>query len=303
VEARQFRLFFLCGSTADSNSKGVRVKSLISKKKRLIFITILFAAGAAVADEKNDSNFSPATLYLRGIEIDAEVIINDHLVKQPVSGPILTPPGYLHIMVGVKDTVFHKSFFIHPNEHKIFNLKTNPAYGAIDLISEPGGASVSFDGKGAGVTPFLDSLIMPGLISVTIDKYGYDTIRKEIQLLPQEVLEMTCEMKHTSSWLDSVSKAKALHRRKMLFVQRIVYGAIGFAGGSIAMYFDRTAQNNITVADASADAYDKVSSGFQGYKDTYNRSRESAQKNMDKRNVSTAVAAAATVGFAITFFF
>ena len=263
----------------------------------------MLAAGFTAADEKNDSNFSPATLYLRGIGKDAEIVINDHPVKWSMAEPLVIPPGYLHVRVQTNDTEVLKSFLILPNERKTFDFRINPDYAGIDLISKPPGASVNFDGKMAGVTPFRDSLVTPGLISVTIDKHGYDTVKQELHLLPQEVLELTWEMKHSLAWLDSMSRAKTMQRKKMLFVQRIVYGAVAFAGGSAAAYFDRTAQNNIASATTSADAYDKATAGFQGFKDTYNQDRELAQKNIGRRNISAGIAAAAAVGFAVTFFF
>jgi hypothetical protein len=261
------------------------------------------AASFATAEEKSDSNFAPAALYLRGIDKNAEVLINDHPVKWSAAEPLLVPPGYLHIRVEDNDTEVQKSFLILPNDHKTFNFKINPDSAGVEVVSKPSGATVSFDGIRAGIAPFRDSFITPGLISVTIDKYGYDTIKQELHLLPQEERVLTCEMKHSMSWLDSVSKVKALRRKKALFYQRVLYGAIVFAGGSAAAYFDQSAQNYSTAATTSANAYDKAASGFQGFKDAYNQNRDLAQKSIIRRNISSGIAAAAAVGFAVTFFF
>jgi hypothetical protein len=281
---------------------GAKVKNLF-KKGRYIFIATIVAAGVSAADRENDLNFTPATLLLRGIESDAEVMINDNLVEPPVSVPILTPAGYLHLVIGVKDTVYQKSFFIHPNERKTFNFKSDPRFAAIYLISEPLGASVSLEGKKMGVTPYHDSLIVPGPVNLTVDKNGYGTIRKELQLLPQEELELTLPMEHSAVWFDSVTMTKSSHRKKTLSVQRIIFGAISVTGGGIAAYFDWTAQSDIAAATASADAYDQATSGFQAYKDAYMMNRASARKNIGRRNLSGLITAAAASGLMVTFFF
>jgi hypothetical protein len=264
---------------------------------------IMITVGIVSAGGKKAPDTSAAVLYLRGVEAGSEVFVNDSQVRQTFRDPIEVGPGYLRLRVLTGGSEVRKAFLIQRGERKIFNMKANPDNGLIDVITEPAGASVSLDEKKAGVTPHLDSLVAPGLHTLLLEKYGYDAISKQINLLSQEELELTFEMKHSTAWLDSVSGAKIRLRKRSALVQRIVYGAIGCIAGGGALYFDHSAQSDISAANTTAAAYDKAGAGFEGLKAGYGLSRDLARKDIDRRNISGAVAAVAAVGFSITFLF
>ena len=259
-------------------------------------------AGSAVADDETDSG-PTAMLSLRGVPDTAVIFINNNPVPPPFSKPIEVPAGAVELRITTNGMEIKKSFLLIHDEQKVLNFSSNPDYATVDVISEPLGAAVFLNSKTAGVTPFIDSLVTPGYCSIVIKMYGYDSVKKEVNLLPQEQVELTYELKHSRAWLDSIAVAKIRQHKKLQFIQRLVYGAIGIAGGGIALYFDRTAQRNIDIANTSAEAYDSAKSGFQGYKNDYDQSRASAKINIDRRNISAAIAVGAAAGFFITFLF
>jgi hypothetical protein len=244
-----------------------------------------------------------ATVYLRGVPNSASITINDDPFRLSNTEPITLAPGTIQLRVYSGGTQVLKSFSVKAGDVKVINFSGNPDFSVVDVITDPLGADICIDRKKAGETPFLDSTVEPGSHEITIQKYGFDPIVKEVNLLPQEELELTFELNQSKAWLDSVARAKIVHRQKRRFVQRVVYTALGAVCAGAVVYFDQAAHKNIDNAEASARTYEGVQAGFDKIRTQYYDNRTAAKNNIKLRDISAVLAGGTVLGFALTFIF
>jgi hypothetical protein len=260
-------------------------------------------AMAGTNSAKTADSGTMATLCLRGIPKTAVITINTTAYDQPLSGPITLNPGSVQLSISSEGTQILKSFSVKAGDVKVINFSNNAEYASVDIISEPIGAEILIDERKKGQTPFVDSLVQPGFHVISIKRVGYNPVIREVNLLPQEELELSYELTRSKAWLDSISRAKVIKRQKRRFVQRLVYTAMGVACAGAAGYFEIAARNNITTANDVAQTYDKEESGFDQLRARYYDNRNAASKNIKRRDLSAELAGVAAFGFLLTFVF
>lgn len=268
----------------------------------ILVLAMLVMAYAGQPTLKTPSG-GKAIVYLRGVPNSASVTINNDPFRLSNTKPITLAPGTIQLRVYSGGTQVLKSFSIKAGEAKVINFKGNQNYSVVDVITDPLGAEVSIDEKKSGVTPFIDSLVEPGSHVITIKKYAYEPIIKEVNLIPQEELELTFDLKQSKVWYDSVTKVNSVHRRKRRFFQRVVCTAVGAVCAGATVYFDQAAHRNIDNAEAAAAAYDGVQTGFDELKTQYHDNRTSAKNNIILRDMSAVLTGGTALGFAMTFVF
>jgi hypothetical protein len=266
----------------------------------LLALLIAAYAGQGKQEEPHDSL---ATIYLRGVPKSASVTINDNPFRLIKTKPITFPPGMIQLRVSSGTTQMVKSFSLKAGESKVLNFNGNINYSLVDVITDPLKAEVYIDGKKAGETPFVDSLVQPGAHTIAIKKYGYDPVTREVNLVPQEELELAFDLNQSKAWVDSVAKAKTVHRQKRRFVQRVVYTVLGATCAGAAVYFEFAARQNIKNADYSASTYDGAETGFDDLRTQYYDNRSAAKENIRRRDIAAAVSGGIALGFAFTFVF
>ena len=267
------------------------------------FVLAMLVAAYAGQRKPEKPGDSMATVYLRGVPKSASVTINDNPFRLSKTKPITFPPGMIHLRVSAGAMKMVKSFSLKAGEAKVLNFNGNPNFSLVDVITDPLKAEVYIDEKKAGVTPFLDSLVEPGSHVIAIKKYGYDSVVRKVNLVPQEELELAFELKQSKAWLDSIAKAKTIHRQKRRFIQRVVYTVLGAASAGAVIYFDFAAQQNIKNANTSADTYSRVDTGFNELRTQYYDNRSAAKENIKRRDIAAAVSGGVALGFALTFIF
>jgi hypothetical protein len=260
-------------------------------------------AMAGANSAKTADSGTTATLCLRGIPKTAIITINNTAYDQPLSGPLTLAPGSVQLSISSEGTQILKSFSVKAGDVKVINFSNNAEYASVDIISEPIGAEILIDERKKGQTPFMDSLVQPGFHVISIKRVGYNPVTREVNLLPQEELELSYELTRSKAWLDSISRAKVIKRQKRRFVQRLAYTAMGVACAGAAGYFEIAARNNITTANDVAQTYDKEESGFDQLRARYYDNRNAASKNIKRRDLSAELAGVAAFGFLLTFIF
>jgi hypothetical protein len=269
----------------------------------IFVLAALIVAYAGERKPQTPSSGGKATVYLRGVPNSASITINDDPFRLSNTEQIVFPPGKIQLKVSYGTTQMVKSFSVGAGEVKVINFNVNPDFSVVDVITDPLGAEVSIDEKKAGETPLLDSTVEPGPHAIVIKKYAYETIVKEVNLIPQEELELTFELKKSKVWADSVNKIKTVKRQKRRFIQRVVYTALGAASAGAALYFDQAANKNIRDAGAFAQTYDLAESGCDDLRTQYYDNRAAAKENIERRDIVAAVSGAIALGFALTFIF
>jgi hypothetical protein len=253
--------------------------------------------------ENSQAADGSATVYLRGVPATASITINNDVVRHTFSEPIILPAGTVQLVINDEGIKIMKSFLLRSGDVKVINFSGNPDFSTIDVISEPLGAHVWLNDRDRGATPYLDSLVEPGSYTMTIKKYGYDPVVKQVDLLPQEEMELTFELTRSKAWLDSVERVHYEHRQKRRFVQRVVFSSLGIACAGAAAYFDLSARKNIAHADELAQTYDGANDGLADLKGQYYTNRDAARGNIKKRDISLGLGVGTILGFAMTFVF
>ena len=69
-----------------------------------------------------------------------------------------------------------------------------PIYGSLNVSSEPFGADILLDGKKVGTTPKLINNVLVGSYRVTVEKNGYKSVSRTVNVNEDKMTELTLEM-------------------------------------------------------------------------------------------------------------
>jgi hypothetical protein len=75
-----------------------------------------------------------------------------------------------------------KDFEIKTGQEHQLSLHPKPRQGSLDLISDPFDATIKIDGKEYGKTPITVENLLIGTYSIEIEKMGYVTFKKEVEI-------------------------------------------------------------------------------------------------------------------------
>ncbi|NLD99577.1 MAG: PEGA domain-containing protein [Fibrobacter sp.] len=165
---------------------------------------------------------------LKTIKINSEpsgatVIVDDS--TRGISPVILQlEPGNHQIVLRKKGFYLKRAEFVVDSLSPEELVLTLQQPGSLLIKSEPAGAEVLIDGQNQGVTPILQKQLKPGNYPIKIQLTDYEPIEKEIELKSGASDTLNFVLKHTASYIDSVT---AVTSRKKQFEKRLHLGIVG----------------------------------------------------------------------------
>ena len=155
----------------------------------------LLEAGSVTVDDPNNKkvvnislkpNFAKVTI---NVDNNAEIWVNGEKKGEGSwSGNLGAGTYELEAKKeGHRSTTITQDFIV-TSEPQIVKLQTpTPIYGEVDINSSPGMADIFIDGKKVGQTPQLISNIIVGHHSITIEKKGFKSVNKSIEIKEEEI--------------------------------------------------------------------------------------------------------------------
>ena len=180
----------------------------------IVFIASLLLAGipaALAANEANDSIPYGGTITVLSYPPGAAVFLNGEYRNNTPATFLNVPPGKYQINVtlaGYKEETFTTAIINGSKREIGVNLEnlssapaptlTYPGVGSIAVDSNPGGASVSLDGKAVGSTPVVKAALVLNAVpsgnhTVTVELRGYPVYTSTVTVTKNHVVKVSAD--------------------------------------------------------------------------------------------------------------
>jgi hypothetical protein len=260
--------------------------------------SVILNAGETVAIEKKMTGIY-ADLSLSTIPPGATLYINNRSCgTTPFHSSNMSPGSYrLRLELPGYESM-EGNVTLKNGESRTVEKKMIGAYGKLSVSTTPPGATVFFNDKQSGITPYSDEKMKCGIYSLKLKLPGYADITPEnITINKETPTNLQYTFSRSKAWIDSVDVARHKHCR---LVRRILFGSLAAATACAGWYFDSQVSDEVKKQNKIQSEYDKATSGFGDLAKRYDDAGNKAHDYAITRNILYSLSGIFAIGFVVS---
>ncbi len=200
---------------------------------------------------------------------------------------------------------FSRTLDLAQGAHEMVQQKMVSVFGSLSVTSEPTGARVFLKEQDVGTTPYTNNHLQPGDYVLRVQLDTYEPVNENVPVAKNNSITKKYDLKHTSTWFDSVKTAQKKIHKQQQWVRRIMFGS--FAAGSFfgGVYYNSSVLDGYDKQKKIQQEYDQVYGNidvkeFQIYENRYNIVKSKTQDDAIKRNLLYGLAGLFAAGLLIS---
>jgi hypothetical protein len=232
---------------------------------------------------------------------NSQITIDSSTALPDSSGWYTIKPGLRKIeLYRSEKLVYTSTRLFSENEEKKYVFYCNEDCGGIEVTTVPPGAHLVIDEEYNATTPAVHNFLSPGIHSLKLDMAGWTTVYKDFEITENSINRISISLERSKSFMDSITTSRyQMHQaRKRVF--STILSVITTSLGTATIWYDFTAKHHLSDADKAADLYDTSTNNFESIKTDYYRSRSSALKAIQNRNILAVATGISLTGFIVS---
>lgn len=232
---------------------------------------------------------------------NSQITIDSSTAVPDSSGWYTIKPGLRKIeLYRSEKLVYTSTRLFSENEEKKYIFYCNEDCGGVEVTTVPPGAHIVIDEEYNATTPAIHNFLSPGIHTLKLDMPGWSNVYKDFEITENSINRISISLERSKSFMDSITTSKyQIHQTRKRVISTIL-SVITTSLGTASIWYEFTAKHHLSEADKSSDLYDISKDNFESIKADYYRSRSSARKAIQNRNILAVATGISLAGFIIT---
>lgn len=232
---------------------------------------------------------------------NSQITIDSSTAVPDSSGWYTIKPGLRKIeLYRSEKLVYTSTRLFSENEEKKYIFYCNEDCGGVEVTTVPPGAHIVIDEEYNATTPAIHNFLSPGIHSLKLDMPGWSNVYKDFEITENSINRISISLERSKSFMDSITTSKYQKHQTRKRVISTILSVITTSLGTASIWYEFTAKHHLSEADKSSDLYDISKDNFESIKADYYRSRSSARKAIQNRNILAVATGISLAGFIIT---
>jgi hypothetical protein len=248
---------------------------------------------------------NPAAYLTINVSPESAVItINGKTAEKNSENRMTISAGDVAVHVeAVGCNVYDTNLALAKDESKTLTICLQSVFSTLKISSTPSEATVWINNVSVGKTPYVNRLILPGSISLKLEKPTFSSITENQFLVKGQTYEKNYALIHSKAFLDSLASIKRLAYKKRQWVRRTILCvfASGFTGSGY--FFNSKADDGLARMGNIQTTYREASTDFATYKTSFDQERKQVNRYEVTRNVMYILGGACALGLGFSIWF